>query len=322
MSKAIKFYKRKDDLILQYSPQFGTENVLQELYKSGQYTIQNTFTVKPNILVDRSDRDDYVDRSEFTLEFVIATLANDYYVFDKDVLDVEINLKIHSSFSIDRSTFLANDYISIFSKIDEIVLEDDFIVGGESIDSIGYISEDEFHHLIKQFPNTYEKKIYAQARVSSLLKDRFGIRKDYESRFKEYLNKKLTSQRGTKLLPAISDYELQKYSVLHEHLTEMLNDETGYSELQWQNVIIEFILILFPKYLYAFPEAPVLDFYYKNVRSVDFILIDFDGNADIIEIKKPFNNGLVTKYGYRDNHIPLLSRIKVGSMTHTLAYRQ
>ena len=33
--------------------------------------------------------------------------------------------------------------------------------------------------------------------------------------------------------------------------------------------------------------------------------IDSNGNVDIVEIKRPFDNCIVTKNTYRDNHIPL-----------------
>jgi Shedu protein SduA, C-terminal len=40
-------------------------------------------------------------------------------------------------------------------------------------------------------------------------------------------------------------------------------------------------------------------------KYLDFLLVDSNGNTDLIEIKKPFENAIMTKGCYRDNYIPL-----------------
>lgn len=79
----------------------------------------------------------------------------------------------------------------------------------------------------------------------------------------------------------------------------MLLSELSYSEWQWQEEILQIILLMYPKYLHAFREVPV-----KN-RRVDFLLVDAIGHIDVVEIKKPFDKSIVAKQTYRDNHIPL-----------------
>lgn len=56
-----------------------------------------------------------------------------------------------------------------------------------------------------------------------------------------------------------------------------------------------------------FREVPVYSKYTDGIKekSLDFLLIDSNGNTDIIEIKKPFENAIMTKGVYRDNFIPL-----------------
>jgi hypothetical protein len=83
----------------------------------------------------------------------------------------------------------------------------------------------------------------------------------------------------------------------------MLDNEDTYSEKQWQNEILQIILLIFPKYIYVFKEVSVYDIYNEKSRSLDYLLIDASGNTDIVEIKKPFNNCIVTKAQYRDNYI-------------------
>lgn len=96
-----------------------------------------------------------------------------------------------------------------------------------------------------------------------------------------------------------------KYTSILEKLNEMLNDETSYSEVQWQEELLQIILLLYPKHIHVFKEAPVRDTYNNTNRNIDYLLVDSCGNTDIIEIKKPFNRGIVTKRTYRDNFIPL-----------------
>ena len=119
------------------------------------------------------------------------------------------------------------------------------------------------------------------------------------------MSQKILKSSESSLFVEISKYEIKKYTNLHSRLLEMLNDENSYSERNWQNELIKFILLLFPKYIYAFTDAPVLDQQQDKVRALDFLLVDSTGNIDIVEIKKPFDKSLVTHSGYRDNYIPL-----------------
>ena len=118
------------------------------------------------------------------------------------------------------------------------------------------------------------------------------------------MNKKV-SKVGTNLVQYFADLEVVRYQTILDKLQRMLSSEDTYSEKQWQNEILQIILLLYPKYIHAFKEAPVRDMYSSKNRSVDFMLVDATGNVDIIEIKKPFEQCIVTKKTYRDNYIPL-----------------
>ena len=63
--------------------------------------------------------------------------------------------------------------------------------------------------------------------------------------------------------------------------------------------------MLYPKYLHAFIDAPVWDSVRRTWRFIDFLLVDSYGHVDIVEIKKPFDNCIVSQTTYRDNHIPM-----------------
>lgn len=84
----------------------------------------------------------------------------------------------------------------------------------------------------------------------------------------------------------------------------MLSDENTYAESVWQEQILQIILLLNPKYIQAIENVSVPG-EHGSKRFIDILLIDASGNVDVIEIKKPFDNSVVTKAVYRDNHVPL-----------------
>jgi hypothetical protein len=66
--------------------------------------------------------------------------------------------------------------------------------------------------------------------------------------------------------------------------------------------------LFFPKYIAVLKNLQIKDFYsnpskVKN-RFIDLTMIDANGTIDIIEIKKPFVNCLLSRHKYRDNYTP------------------
>ncbi|MFN6075898.1 MAG: Shedu immune nuclease family protein [Fluviicola sp.] len=80
-------------------------------------------------------------------------------------------------------------------------------------------------------------------------------------------------------------------------------------ESEWQSQILDIILILYPKYVYCFSEVRINDYYTKpnktTKRRIDLMLVDSNGNIDVLEIKKPSENSVITSNKYRDNFTPL-----------------
>jgi hypothetical protein len=88
----------------------------------------------------------------------------------------------------------------------------------------------------------------------------------------------------------------------------MLKDAEVYSEEEWQKLIVNFLLLLYPKYIAIIEKLHIKDFYSDPLKStpryIDLTLVDANGTIDIIEIKKPFDNCLLSKAKYRDNYTP------------------
>ncbi|RZK26894.1 MAG: DUF4263 domain-containing protein [Flavobacterium sp.] len=232
------------------------------------------------------------------IDFIFATLKGDYYKVSRGVLVSKFDIYIHIEVSIDNSLFYTDSDVSIFKKIEGLINEDIYI-GGINIYAIAEVV---FRGMIANFPNQYEKKLYVDARVGSVIKENFPSTIDAEQRLSRYVSKKV-EMHGPSLPDAIHDNELQKFLAINDKLTSMLADEISYSEKQWQKEILEIILLLYPKYIKVLENVEV--HVESKRRYLDFLLIDVNGNVDVIEIKKPFDNVIMTKGHYRNNFIPL-----------------
>ncbi|WP_348826712.1 Shedu immune nuclease family protein [Halomonas sp. RT37] len=293
----IEFKKSNDKVILAYSSErLSLEWVYHELDESGVVRIAKAFSLTKNELLTTFDQSD-----EYKLvEFQVAEKEGEYFCFPKDVLSIEHDLYIHESIALERKLFIAERGISIFRKVDDLVSQSIYIGGNED----GAISEVTLRELLKAFPNAYELHRYASARISGVLSSYLETKDDYEEKYQQYLNKR-TSREGTNLSYLFSEVELLKYTGILEKLNNMLDDEESYSEAQWQKEILQILLLLYPKYIHVFKEAPVRDTYNNKNRNIDYLLVDAGGNTDIVEIKKPFNSCVITSRTYRDNYIPL-----------------
>ena len=296
----INFQKYNNLLILEYQSDIGNPWAFKKLENDEEITLKNTFTFSINDLysldVDDLSKDDYSK----PLEFVLAHIENEYFRIDPKILGTAISIFIHKDIMLSHKYFTAERNISIFRKINEVVKEDIYI-GGESSNSIPL---SEFNQLLKNFPNTYEIGKYVDARLSSVLRNYFDSVVDGEQKYNSYMNKKV-SKKGRNLSALFKESELNKYNTIIQKLQEMLKSENSYTEKQWQKEILQIILLLYPKYIHVFKEAPVKDTYNNKNRSIDFLLVDSTGNVDVVEIKRPFDNCIVTKNTYRDNYIPL-----------------
>lgn len=204
--------------------------------------------------------------------------------------------------------------ISVFAKIDQLI-EEPIIVGG---DTEGAIPLEEFEYLLKNFPNSTELTHYARSRITRILKDYFNTMSDAQQKLSDYL-----AQKGRRLSASVREvhtrdrnigskllapYEQAKFEYVRDELRSMLGDAESYSEKEWQDLIVRFLLIIFPKYITVLPNLQIKDFYTNPQRMInryiDIALVDASGTLDVIEIKKPFARCILSSGKYRDNYIP------------------
>lgn len=307
----INFYSTDSELILSYTPdRAANERWAIELIEDDKNVVlKQTFRFRPEDVFtiseeDESYEDDLFNEDEGTIEFVLGTVVEytlgeercTYYQITNGVLVDNFEIFISSDLDLDIKHFVADNNISVFDTIFKF-LSEDLYIGGLHPNALPL---KDFLLLIRNFPNTWEKKLYARSRVTSILRQYFETVEDATEKYERYLDKKI-SRKGTDLQKLFKDQELHKYQIVLEKMKQMLVSERVYSENQWQNEILQIILLLFPKYIFSFTEGPIKT---EVKRRVDFLLVDAGGNIDILEIKKPHNIPILSNREYRNNYIP------------------
>jgi hypothetical protein len=304
----ITFTFKDDKILLQYTPERDENWIKEAIDRRAYITLKKTFTFWKELLIvekenNGSEEDEFPDFEEFeTTTFLFAILNGDYYKLIKGIVTDKFDIYFHKVLPITADYFVADSNVSVFTVIGNIY-KGDIYIGGEKPESL---SGEAFDNLLKLFPTAYERKKYIEARVSSVFRNYFDNVKDAEKTYQKYVDKKL-SNKGNNLSKTFQEYEIAKYNIILDKLKAMLLQEIDYSEHQWQEEILQIVLLLYPKYVFVFREVPVYSKYTDGIKekSLDFLLVDSNGNTDIIEIKKPFENAIMTKGVYRDNFIPL-----------------
>lgn len=284
--------------IYHYSTYNSEDWIRENLQKNGSVIFKRTLNCAPEDVYEIELDYNEFDESFPPVAFLFAELKDDYYQIKRHIIDTKNNFFFYKDIDIQSEYLIAEAKISILKQIDDLVKENIYI-GGEAENNIPF---DAFIKMIDEFPTTYEKKLYAEARVSSIIKNYFDTTTDAGLNFQSYLSKK-SSRKGKVLMKLFQEYELQKFLTIQEKLRGMLESENGYSENRWQDEILEIILLFYPKYICSFKTVPLkIDEHQR--RFLDFMLVDSNGNVDVIEIKKPFENSIMTHSVYRGNFTP------------------
>jgi hypothetical protein len=306
----IEFTDTQGRLELIYKAEFGpSEWVEQDLERSGEVRIARTFHFSKEDLVKKADETE--DGSEFeeledtngSYTFALGALEEGYFKIAGEKLGIKHDIYLATDLPISDRTFIAHRNISIFRRIARITSEDIYIGG----DNPNAMPVSDFEKLLKSFPNSTELDRYASSKVARILEDYFETTSPAEKRFQDYLNKR---GREAKIhdIPDVYQFEVSKYEFIRDRIIELLRDESSFSENEWRDLMLQFILLIFPKYVSVLRNVLVKDFYTSPSKSknryVDIALIDANGHIDIIEIKKPFENCLVSDSDYRGNFTP------------------
>lgn len=299
----IRISKEQARLLLTYQPdRFNDARWLDDkLRQDGSVTLRRTFTFTSADLASIGTPTPEDDDSKRV--FVLGVSEGDYYKINKDILGLKYDLLLDRAMKLEPRTFVANRDISVFRRIDELI-DESIIVGGKNEVAIPLA---DFDQLLKTFPTSTELTHYARSRIARVLKDYFGTLSDAERQLNKYLEKKPTlpaSSRENRL----ETFELKKFEYIHAELVAMLQAAEEYTEKDWQRKILSLLLFIFPKYIAVLENVHIKDFYSKpgktTNRFIDLMLVDANGSVDIIEVKRPFSNALLSRNKYRGNHTP------------------
>ncbi|PPH10480.1 DUF4263 domain-containing protein [Rathayibacter sp. AY1G1] len=302
----IRFEDRDTKVVLIYESDWGSVSwVDDKLRTDGEATVSRTFTVRPADLLPTENDDDGDARV-----FVIGAIDDEYRSIRDNVLGLKHDLRIAKSIKLTRAMFVAERDISIFRRIDELV-ESPIVIGGSHSSAI---PEDEFLKLLGTFPTTTEMKLYAWTRITRVLSEYMETMTDAEQRLAGYMARRARSKPKTQdqpsgRIPAATKLELAKFEFVRDRLIEMLRDAEAYSEAEWQATVADLFLLIFPQYVAVLHNVNVKERYSNPGKStnrfIDLLLVAATGTVDVIEIKKPFERGLVSRSLYRDNHVPV-----------------
>jgi hypothetical protein len=297
-------------LLLNYESDFGPHDWVARKFKDGEaISLRSCFEFRVGDQLELAmenevegdalefDREDRDEPRAYT--FVLGKLNGEYYRLKSRVLGTKNTFYLHRDLDFSPKFFIAPRKISILRKIDRQVSEDVYIGGTLQ----GAIPEGAYRQLLKVFPSSTELDRYAAARVEVCIREYLGVVGDAERAYHQHMNKKIIP-RGSSLLPMFAAAEAAKYKTLLEKLQSMLSSEESYTEAQWQAEILSIIQLLYPKYIRAFESVKIRDTVNKTKRFLDLMLVDASGHIDLIEIKKPFDQCILSRREYRGNFFP------------------
>lgn len=307
MSKTIQFISEQDQLLLKYQPSDIRDPRIVEykLKTEGRVTLGKTFFFERADVIEQIESDEF-DEHEYI--FLFGIVEGDYFRISSRILGLKHDLLIYKGMPLSRKTFIAERDISIFGRID-VLVDEPIVVGGNAE---GAIPLESFDKLLANFPTTTELTHYARARVTGVLKDYLGTMSDAQIKLDTYLNQKKSIRNRSKI-DFIKDYEPKKFEYVRDEISAMLRSlevtPDAFKEKDWQRQIVEFLLLIFPKYVAVLENVHIKDFYSSpgktTDRYLDLLLVDANGNVDVIEVKRPRPHQLLSrKPGSRSNYIP------------------
>jgi Domain of unknown function (DUF4263) len=303
----IEFVADQQELILRYSPQMsGGGWIWKELKTYGEATISRVFTLKRTDLLEEPSKEQ--DIEEFEYHFRFATKEGAYYRFAGRIFGIGNDVMLaDTGIKLERKLFVAERNVSIFRRLAEVVGTDqDIVVGGSRS---GNIPIDVFEQLRQKFPNSTELDRYANARVANIIGEYFEGMKDFRVLYETYLSRRKSVVSKDSLdTGELLQAEIDKFVLIRDTINQWLGSSDSRTEKEWQRKILEFILLIFPKYIAVLENVKIEDHYSTpgstRDRYIDIALVDANGNLDVIEIKRPFDDVLLSKTRYRDNFVP------------------
>jgi hypothetical protein len=302
-------------VILEYQSEFGGNGwVWQEIKTHKTVRISRSFTFNRTDLLAEPTETELDDINAFGFRFRFASSEPAYYRVPGRILGIDNDVLIAKQ-GIDwsRKLFVAERNTSVFRRIAQILPKGEEIrIGGEDPLAPGdprAIPIPVFEEMVTKFPNSLELDHYARARVAAIVGDYLDPTRDFRADYERYLTRRKAREDRTLPLPQrLVETEIEKYALIRDTIREWLALGDARSEAAWQRMIVTFLPLIFPKYVAVLTNVAIEDHYSVpgkvKHRFLDLALVDANGHLDVIEIKRPFDDALLRKARYRDNHVP------------------
>jgi hypothetical protein len=302
----VKFVHTGAGLDIEYQAEFNDNAwAWEQLKLTGSVDISTVFTFDRADLADPPRGTARVTEG-YKYKFAFGTYEGDYVRIAGRRLGIDNDVLLPKDMTFKRTLFAAERNISIFRRLSALLDHKNPIVIGGALE--GAIPLSVFDELLEAFPNSYEVDRYAEARVHNVLAAYLDGMKDARGRYEHYLSKKMKGRTKRPDLAFLKKFEIEKYLLIRDFIKDALETKTDLSEGEWQTLMMAFLLLLFPKYIKVLENVTINDYYSdrtkKTSRYIDIALVDANGNLDVIEIKKPFENKILHRTAYRGNSIP------------------
>ena len=282
--------KTESELLLIYSPKNGAAFVDEAIQNDGECRVAGGVFV-----FRKEDVKDFGSNSIGSRTFIMARIVSgrrDYYLMSGMVLDIPHNVLFYKDIEINMDWFTPWDSgarLSVFQKISRLI-DEDIVIGGHDDKAIPY---EYWERVVKQFPGKTEVAHYVESRIESLLKEYLPTIKRGDSLLQRHLEnvKKQAPQPKRKsdwgaIDAYLNTYEVGKYRILCDCLSAAL-DKEELSEHAWEEMILRFVLLLYPQYIYAKRQLVIHERLTnprkKTKRQIDLALFNADGHLDLIE---------------------------------------
>lgn len=285
--------------------------VWHELKNRKKVRISRSFTFRRSDLISEPSVAELEDLDNYHFRFRFAVSEGGFFRVVGRILGIDSDVLIASQgVQWSRKLFVAERNTSIFRRIAQLVEKGEEIrIGGDDPFSKRTIPIAVFEEMVKKFPNSFELDRYAKARVATIVGEYLDPTRDFRAEYETYLSKRKSREDLSVPLPQrLIDSEIAKYVLIRDTIREWLEFGDSRSERAWQHMIVAFLPLIFPKYVAILQNVLIEDHYtflgHVKRRYLDLALVDANGNIDVIEIKRPFDDALLRKGHYRDNYVP------------------
>lgn len=277
----IKIVKNESQLLLKYQPYLNDEWIDEKISKNEEINLDKSFCFL---------KENYLQKNEYGEHtFILGILEGNYYKIKKEVLNTTYDVYIDKEYPINYKMFKVDlKYKNVFSAINDVYNGESLFIGGENAD----ISSDEFQEMINFFPTNYERDLYIKSRIEKTAESYFKTSNNYSEKLRKYLDKKKINCKSS--LNTLNKYDIAKYNLILEHLKEMIVNYNEYVEEYWQDEIVKIITLIMPQYIFVLKELNI-KLNCNTRKRVDILLINANGNVDIIEVKRYDPKSLIGK---------------------------